>query len=258
MASSNLLTNQRLLVTGAGSGFGAQISRQAVDEGAKVILLDISPAGQDVADELNAKVPNSAVFVKGSVTEVAGWEAARDAAVKAFGGVDAVVNNAGWSYHTKPTLTVTLEEYNKTFDINVKSIFLSVQVIVPVMIEQGTGGAFVQIGSVSSLRPRPGLTWYAASKGAVSTVAKGLATDFADKNIRFNTILPVLTPTGLMSQFVGVDQNEKDQHEKFTHNIPLGRLGKPQDIAEAVIWLSSPRAQFITGVELPVDGGRHI
>ncbi|TXT07524.1 hypothetical protein VHUM_03244 [Vanrija humicola] len=252
MASSNLLTNQRLLVTGGGSGFGAEISRQAVNEGAKVVILDVSPTGQDVADEINAKVPDSVVFVKGSVTETAGWEAAREAAVKAFGGVDSVVNNAGWSYHTKPTLDVTLEEFNKTFDLNVKSIFLSVQAIVPLMIKQGTGGTFIQIGSVSHLRPRPGLAWYAASKGTVSTVAKSLATEFADKNIRFNTILPVLTPTGLMEQFVGVGQHDKAGHEK-----PLGRLGKPQDIAEAVVWLSSPRAQFITGVDLPVDGGRH-
>lgn len=219
MATSNLLTNQRVLVTGGGSGFGAEIARQAVNEGAKVVILDVSPTGQTVADEINAKVPGSVVFVKGSVTETAGWEAARDAAVKHFGGIDSVVNNAGWSYHTKPTLEVTLEEYNKTFDLNVKSIFLSVQTIVPLLIKQGTGGTFIQIGSVSHLRPRPGLAWYAASKGTVSTVAKSLATEFADKNIRFNTILPVLTPTGLTSQFVGVDQHDSAGLEKFTTSI---------------------------------------
>ncbi|WOO80586.1 4-formylbenzenesulfonate dehydrogenase TsaC1/TsaC2 [Vanrija pseudolonga] len=258
MATSNLLTNTRLIVTGGGSGFGAEISRQAVNEGAKVVILDVSPTGQTVADEINAKVPGSVVFVKGSVTETAGWEAAREAAVSNFGGVDSVVNNAGWSYHTKPTLEVTLEEYTKTFDLNVKSVFLSVQNIVPLMIKQGTGGTFIQIGSVSHLRPRPGLAWYAASKGTVTTVGKALATEYADKNIRFNTVLPVLTPTGLTNQFVGVDQHDTAGLEKFAGGVPLGRLGKPQDIAEAVVWLASPRAQFITGVDLPVDGGRHI
>jgi len=242
------------IVTGAASGFGAEIARQYAKEGAKVALADINEAGaKDVAGPLGA----SGVAVKCDVTQRADIDALVAATLKAFGGrLDIVVNNAGWSHKNGPLLDVDEAQFDKVYAINVKSIFHMTHAAVPVLRRQRSG-VIVNIGSTAGLRPRPGLTWYNSTKGAVNLMSKSLAVELAPDNIRVNVICPVMGATGLLEQFMGMPDTPENR-KKFLATIPLGRLSTPLDIARAAVYLASDEAEFITGVEFPVDGGRTV
>jgi 3-oxoacyl-[acyl-carrier protein] reductase len=142
------------------------------------------------------------------------------------------------------------------FRVNVKSIFHFARAAIPVMRERG-GGAIINIGSTAGLRPRPGLTWYNATKGAVNLVSKSLALEVAQWNIRVNAICPVIGETGLLEQFMGVPDTPENR-ARFIATIPLGRMSRADDIAKAALYLASDDGSFITGIELPVDGGRTV
>jgi len=138
----------------------------------------------------------------------------------------------------------------------VKSIFHFTRAAVPAMRARG-GGAIINIGSTAGMRPRPGLTWYNATKGAVNLVSKSLALEVAQWNIRVNVICPVMGETGLLEQFMGVPDTPENR-SRFIATIPLGRLSRPDDIANAALYLASAEGAFITGIEMPVDGGRTV
>jgi 3-oxoacyl-[acyl-carrier protein] reductase len=247
------LKGKSALVTGGASGFGAETVRQFVAEGAQVVLLDLDGRGAErVASECGA----SATPVQGDVTRRADIETAVRAATAASGRLDIVVNNAGWTHRNKPILEVTEEEFDRVYATNVKSIFLMTQVAVPVMMAQG-GGCIINIGSTAGIRPRPGLTWYNASKGAVNLGSKSMAVELAPANIRVNCIAPVMGETGLLEAFMGLPDTPENR-AKFIATIPLGRLSRPADIASTCVYLASDEAAFLTGVVLPVDGGRTI
>lgn len=248
------LENKVAIVTGGSSGFGLGIVHKFVKEGAKVVITDISEENGKKAEALFEK--SKVVFVKANVAVAEDWQTVLDATINTFGHLDVVVNNAGTTYVNKPTLEVTPKEFDLIFDVNVKGIYLSVATILPYMIKQGTGGSFIQISSTAALRPRPGLTWYNATKGAVSTASKSLAVECGSKNIRFNCVCPVAGDTPLLGSFMGVDTPEK--RKEFIAGIPLGRLSQPSDIANATAFLASDDAKFITGVDLEVDGGKCI
>jgi len=248
------LQDKVAIVTGAASGFGAEIARQYAKEGAKVALADINEAGaKDVAGPLGA----SGLAVKCDVTRRADIDALVAATLKAFGGrLDIVVNNAGWSHKNGPLLDVDEAAFDKVYAINVKSIFHMTHAVVPVLRKQKSG-VIVNIGSTAGLRPRPGLTWYNSTKGAVNLMSKSLAVELAPDNIRVNVICPVMGVTGLLEQFMGMPDTPENR-KKFLATIPLGRLSTPLDIARAAVFLASDDAEFITGVEFPVDGGRTV
>ena len=178
------------------------------------------------------------------------------ATLKAFGRLDIVVNNAGWTHRNKPILEVTEEEFDRIYAINVKAIYLMTQRTTPIL-RDGGGGSVINIGSTAGVRPRPGLTWYNGSKGFVNLVSKSLAVELAPMNIRVNCIAPVLGQTGLTEDFMGGPATP-ELMAKFMATIPLGRMSRPSDIAAACVYLASDEAEFITGVVLPVDGGRTI
>jgi len=242
------------IVTGAASGFGAEIARQYAKEGAKVALADINEAGvKDVAGPFGA----AAIAVKCDVTKRADIDALVAATLKAFGGrLDIVVNNAGWSHKNGPLLDVDEAQFDKVYAINVKSIFHMTHAVVPILRKQRSG-VIVNIGSTAGIRPRPGLTWYNSTKGAVNLMSKSLAVELASDNIRVNVICPVMGATGLLEQFMGMPDTPENR-KKFLATIPLGRLSTPLDIARAAVYLASDDAEFITGVEFPVDGGRTV
>ncbi|HVO07239.1 MAG TPA: glucose 1-dehydrogenase [Burkholderiaceae bacterium] len=242
------------IVTGAASGFGAEIARQYAKEGAKVALADINEAGaNDVAGPFGA----AAIAVKCDVTRRADIDALVAATLKAFGGrLDIVVNNAGWSHKNGPLLDVDEAQFDKVYAINVKSIFHMTHAVVPILRKQRSG-VIVNIGSTAGIRPRPGLTWYNSTKGAVNLMSKSLAVELASDNIRVNVICPVMGATGLLEQFMGMPDTPENR-KKFLATIPLGRLSTPLDIARAAVYLASDDAEFITGVEFPVDGGRTV
>lgn len=180
------------IVTGAGSGFGHGIAKKFVHEGAKVIVADISKDnGEKVAAELNSK------FVYADVTSRDSWQALLQATLDEYGKLDIVVNNAGATYHNKPTTEVTDADFGLCMEVNVKSIFLSTSVIIPYFVQNKSPGCFIQISSTAALRPRPGLTWYNASKAAVSNATKTMAVEYGPKQIRFNSVCPVVGSTAM-------------------------------------------------------------
>jgi len=241
------------IVTGAASGFGAEIARQYAKEGARVALADINEAGaKDVAGPLG----NDVIAVKCDVTRRADIDALVATTVKAFGRLDVIVNNAGWSHKNGPLLDVDEAAFDKVYAINVKSIFHMTHAVVPILRKQKSG-VIVNIGSTAGIRPRPGLTWYNSTKGAVNLMSKSLAVELAPDNIRVNVICPVMGVTGLLEQFMGMPDTPENR-KKFLATIPLGRLSTPLDIARAAVFLASDDAEFITGVEFPVDGGRTV
>lgn len=248
------LKDQVTIVTGAASGFGAEIARQYAAEGAKVAVADINAAGaQAVAREIGA----AAIAVACDVTQRRDIDALVAATREAFGGrIDTVVNNAGWTHRNGPLLDVDEATFDKVYAVNVKSIFHMVHAVVPVMRAQKRG-AILNIGSTAGLRPRPGLTWYNSSKGAVNLMSKSLAVELAPDRIRVNAICPVMGATGLLESFMGMPDTPENR-QKFLATIPLGRLSTPLDIARAAVFLASDDAEFITGVEFPVDGGRTV
>jgi 3-oxoacyl-[acyl-carrier protein] reductase len=240
------LQNKVAIVTGAGSGFGAGIARRFAEEGAKVVVNDISPGGERIAKEIGGK------FVQADVTAAAGWERLVSAA-----GPDLaiVVNNAGWTHRNKPFLEVTEAEFERVYAVNVKSIYLSARHVLPVFRRRG-GGAFVNIASTAGVRPRPGLTVYNSSKGAVINMSKSMAAEFGPDKVRVNCVNPVFSPeTALSSDFAGGSLSEEAK-QKFLVTIPLGRFSTPLDVANACLFLASDEASLVSGVCIEVDGAR--
>lgn len=247
------LKDKVAIVTGAASGFGAEIARQYVQEGAKVAVADINADGaRAVAEALG----DNAIAVACDVTKRADIDALVAATVAKFGRLDIVINNAGWTHKNQPLLDVDEATFDRVYDINVKSIFHMTHAVVPLMRKQG-GGVILNIGSTAGIRPRPGLTWYNSSKGAVNLMSKSLAVELGPDKIRVNAICPVMGATGLLESFMGMPDTPENR-QKFIGTIPLGRLSEPKDIARAAVYLGSDDAEFISGVEFPVDGGRTV
>ena len=239
------------LVTGAGSGFGAGIARTFAREGAKVAVVDINhEAARDVA----AAIGESALAVHADVSKRTDVEAAVQATVAAFGGLDILVNNAGVAHTRGPLAEVSEEEFDRVLAVNLKSIFLFAKAAVPLM--RRRGGVIINIGSTAGIRPRPGLTWYNASKGAVNLMSKSMALELAPDRIRVCALAPTIGDTALLPTFMGGDSDEL--REKFRASVPLGRLSTPQDVANAALFFASDEAEFLTGTVLEVDGGRSI
>jgi len=238
------------IVTGGGSGFGAGIAAKFIQEGAKVLIADLSEEnGTKVAQSVGAE------FLTANVTKRADWEALLKKAVDSFGGLDIIVNNAGTTYVNKPTENVTDDDFDLVFDVNVKSIYLSTNVLLPYFLKNDRPGVFINIASTAGIRPRPGLTWYNASKAAVSNATKTMAVEYGPKKIRFNAVCPVVGSTGLTHLFIGKPDTEENR-KAFVSTIPLGRGSTPKDVANACSYLASDEAEFITGVNFEVDGGR--
>jgi 3-oxoacyl-[acyl-carrier protein] reductase len=174
----------------------------------------------------------------------------------AFGPPDIVVNNAGTTHRNQPMLDVDEATFDRVFAVNVKSIYHMAQAVVPIMRER-KGGVIINVGSTAGIRPRPGLTWYNASKGAVNLMSKSMAAELGPDNIRVNAICPVMSATGMIELFLGAPDTPENR-ARITAGIPLGRMSTPDDVAAAALYLASDAARFITGIELPVDGGRTI
>jgi 3-oxoacyl-[acyl-carrier protein] reductase len=247
------LAGKIAIVTGAASGFGEGIARLFVAEGARVLLLDRDIVNaRRVAGELGARAKAEQCDVSNGADIRAGVKACLDA----FGPPDIVVNNAGITHRNQPMLEVDEATFDRVFAVNVKSIYHMAQAVVPIMRERRQG-VIINVGSTAGIRPRPGLTWYNASKGAVNVVSKSMAAELGPYNIRVNAICPVMGATGLIEQFLG-GPDTPENRARITAGIPLGRMSTPEDIAEAALYLASDGGRFITGIELPVDGGRTI
>jgi 3-oxoacyl-[acyl-carrier protein] reductase len=241
------LQDKVAIVTGGAQGFGEGIAKRFVAEGAKVVVADLNEKG---AKNIVARLGKGALACRADVTRGGDVKGMIELARTAFGRLDIVVNNAGTTHVNKPMLDVTEAEFDRIFAVNVKGIYLAALHAVPFFRRQG-GGVFLNIASTAGLRPRPGLTVYNASKGAVIIMTKSMAVEFAPDKIRVNALCPVAGDTPLLASFLG-----PNPREAFIKTVPLGRLSTPEDIAAGAVFLCSDEANFFTGVCLEVDGGR--
>jgi 3-oxoacyl-[acyl-carrier protein] reductase len=245
------LKDKVAVVTGGASGFGKGICELYAKEGAKVMVADINGQG---AREVAQGIGSAASHVACDVAKRKDVDAMVAETVKAFGGVDIMVNNAGYTHKNQPMLNVTEEEFDRIFAVNVKAIYLAALAVVPVLEKRG-GGVIINTASTAGVRPRPGLTWYNGSKGAAIILTKSMAAELAPKKIRVCAINPVIGETGMLELFMGAPDTPENR-AKFLATIPLGRMSKPSDVANAALFLADPASEFITGVALEVDGGR--
>jgi 3-oxoacyl-[acyl-carrier protein] reductase len=246
------LKDKVAIITGAASGFGEGMAKRFAEEGAKVVVADLNAKG---AERVATDIGEAAIAVTADVSLQSEFDLMVAAAMAAFGRVDIMVNNAGYTHRNGDMLAVEEDVFDLIAAVNMKAIYHSARAVVPIMEGQG-GGVILTTASTAGLRPRPGLTWYNASKGWAITATKSMAVELAPKNIRVNCLCPVAGETGMLAQFMGEDTPEL--RAKFRATIPLGRLSTPLDIANAALWLASDEAAFITGVALEIDGGRCI
>lgn len=248
---ANRLKGKVAIVTGAASGFGRGIAELFVAEGARVVVADIdAAAAQKVANSFGAAAKEFAVDVaqREDIAKLVAF------ALKTYGTIDVLVNNAGVTHRNQSLMDVSEQEFDRIYAVNVKSIFLTTQAVVPHMRANG-GGGIINVASTAGVRPRPGLTWYNGSKGAVITLTKSLAAELAPDKIRVNAINPVIGETGLLEDFMGMDDTPENR-QKFLASIPLGRMSTPADIANAALFFADPASSMVTGVAMEVDGGR--
>lgn len=240
------------VVTGAASGFGKAMAERFAGEGAAVVIADIDEdGGRAVAETLG----EAARFIACDVTREADVAGAVALAEQAFGGLDILVNNAGYTHWNGPFDGVAEDEFDRVYAVNVKGVYWGARAAVPAFRRRG-GGVMLTIASTAGVRPRPGLSWYNGSKFAAIGLTKSLAVELAGENIRVCALNPVAGETPLLAKFMGEDTPEK--RAQFKATVPLGRLSKPADVANAAVFLCSDEAEFLTGVCLEVDGGRCI
>lgn len=252
----NRLKDLVAIVTGGGSGFGEAICHQYTLQGAKVMVADLDEGkAAKVAGAVSA-AGGEAASCRVDVANNADMAAIVAVTVDRFGRIDVMVNNAGMSHPNRPMLEVDEAFFDRLYQVNVKSLYLAAVHCVPVFRRQG-GGCFINIGSTAAVRPRPGLSWYNGSKGALVLLTKSMAVELAPDRIRANAINPAIADTPLLTTFMGADDTPANR-EKFLASIPLGRLCKPADVANAALFFADPASNFVTGVCMEVDGGRCI
>jgi 3-oxoacyl-[acyl-carrier protein] reductase len=241
------------LITGAGAGFGAGIARRFADEGARVVCADLDgKAASTVAASLRSDA-GSALAVQCNVADGASVAAMIARVVSELGGFDILVNNAAITQKPARIAKTTEADIDRLLAVNVKSLYHMAVHALPVLRGRG-GGVVINIASVAALRPRPGMTWYNATKAAVVNLTQSMAAELAPDRIRVNAIAPVAGRTAMFDVMFG--EGVDAASERLADSIPLGRLCTPEDIASAAVYLASDEAAFVTGVILPVDGGR--
>ncbi len=246
------LENKIAIVTGGGSGFGEGIAQKFVNEGAKVIVADINEdGGRSVAKDLG----NQGHFIRADVSNAEDMKGLIEGAIAHFGGLDIIVNNAGMGHLPQSLETISEEMFDKLVNVNIKSVFLSARYAVPYF-KQQKSGTFLNVASTGGVSPRPNLTWYNMTKGAMITATRGMAVELAPFGIRVNALNPVAGETPLLETFMGEDTPEI--RAKFLSTIPIGRFSTPRDMGNAACFLCSNEADMITGVAMEVDGGRCI
>ena len=250
MAVTGRFVGKSVVVTGAASGFGRAIAEKFADEGASVVIADLDGEG---AREIAAELPGAIAFEIDVADETMNRELVATS-VEAFGKIDVYCANAGVPHRVKPMVHMDVSEFDRTFAINVRSVFLAAKYAVPHMPD---GSSFLSTASIGGKRPRPGLTPYNASKGALLTLTRGLAAELAPR-IRVNTVCPVSAATGFDLNAMGVAELSEAMNTAVVSGIPMGRRASPQDVANAYAFLASEEAAFLTGVCLDIDGGRSI
>lgn len=242
------LVGKVALVTGAARGQGEAIARLFVDEGAKVVLGDVL---EEPGEKLAAELGDATRFVRLDVTDERAWQRAVDLAVGEFGELDALVNNAGIA-HMEPIADTTVDQFRRVFEVNQLGVFLGMKTAASAMIAAG-GGTIVNTASINAFVGVAGTAAYAASKWAVRGMTRTAALELGPHGIRVNTVAPGSVETPMIAPD-GVDAMGPHAKAAFAR-LPLGRIGQPEEIAAAVLFLTSNESSYCTGTELVVDGG---
>lgn len=251
---AGLLTDKTAVVTGGASGNGRQISLTFAHHGADVVIADIQSepreGGRPTHEKIQAETGADAGYVETDVTSTADLTAAVDATDE-FGGIDVMVNNAG-IFRGEEFLEVTEEDFDQLMDINVKGVFFGAQAAARRMTEHG-GGSIINLSSVAGLEGSAEFVTYCTSKGAVRLLTYSLADALGPQGIRVNAIHPGIIETTMTTDDVPIVGGEREA--EFLQTVPLGRNGKPEDVADAAVWLASDLAEYVNGESVTVDGG---
>ena len=248
------LAGKVALVTGAASGLGAETARRLAREGAAVMLSDLSIGdGEAVTAEIIA-AGGRAVFIAHDVTSEDDWTAAVTATTTSLGRLDILVNNAGIVGNQLELMSHSLADWRRILAVNLDGVFLGMRAVGPVMAGQG-GGSIINLSSIMGKVAMPNVTAYAASKGGVLMLTKAAAVEWAPLGIRVNSVHPGFIDTPMVANALHAAENGNEMRSAIMAAHPLGRLGVPREIADAVVFLASDEASFMTGAELVVDGG---
>ena len=250
-----LLDGLRALVTGGDSGIGRAVAVAFAKEGADVAIAYLSEQEDEDAArtaELVGQAGRRCVTIRGDLAEEGNCDRAVELAVTELGGLDLLVNNVATQEPVDDLTKLSTEQWDRTFRVNIYSYFWTTRAALRHLPD---GGVIINTASTAGLRPRPGLTWYNGSKGAAVTLTKSMAGELGPKKIRVCAICPVIGETGMLERFMGMPDTPENR-ARFLATIPLGRFSKPDDVANAALFLASPESSMITGVALEVDGGR--
>lgn len=243
-----------VIVTGAGSGIGQATARAFAEAGDRVVVADYdAEAARATAGELN-QVGSQALAVTVDVSDRNQVRRMISAAIEAFGRLDVLVNNAGIGV-AADVVETTEADLDRILAVNVKGVFFGCQEAIPAMLQGGGGGVIVNISSVVALAAVERRAAYIASKGAVLALTRSIAIDFMRRGIRCNCIAPGTVDSPWIGRIVGGQPDPVAAREKMVERQPLGRLGRPEEIARAVLYLASPEADFVHGTCLVIDGG---
>jgi NAD(P)-dependent dehydrogenase (short-subunit alcohol dehydrogenase family) len=249
---SGLLNGKVTLVTGAASGIGRAAAIAFAREGAKVLVADMTEdAGRETVKLVN-DAGGEAAFFKCNVARAAEAEALVAATVKTFGRLDGAFNNAGVAGKIARTADDTEENFDLIMAVNLRGVWLCMKYEIQQMVKQGQGGAIVNTASAAGLVGSHGMPAYTASKHGVIGLTKTAALEYARTGIRVNAVCPGVIDTAMVAGMVSTNPRLKD---RLVSVEPIARMGKPSEIAEAVTWLLSDAASFVTGASMPVDGG---
>lgn len=249
MRNYKRLQGKTAVITGAGAGFGAAMAELFVEEGAHVLVVDIN---RKKAESVAAKLGDAAFPFQADISRLDDNRRIVEEAVLRLNTIDIFVANAGFALPMMPLEEVGKDAFDLVNAITIDGLYYGVHSVLPVM-ERQKAGCIITLGATTAERPRKGLAWFAAAKGWVIAATRAMAVELADRNIRVNCLCPSESNTETMKAIFGEDADIAEK--KLAQSIPLRRLSKPKDIAEAALWLASDEASYITGTILPVDGG---